>query len=186
MIRAAAALFRARGYHGTSLNDVVDRGQAPRGSLYHNFPGGKEELAAEVVLAVTAAMIDDLNRAGPTGDSPEEVIEAAAHHFQRILTGSEFTEGCAVMSIALEAGATSPRLREATRRAFSDWRSTMAARLHDCGLPADQARAIATLAASAIEGAVVLGRLDRDTAALDLVVEELKTLTRDRISGAQR
>jgi AcrR family transcriptional regulator len=46
MIQSAALLFREHGYSGTGFRDVIEHSGAPRGSIYHHFPGGKEELAA--------------------------------------------------------------------------------------------------------------------------------------------
>lgn len=62
MITAARRLFREHGYTGTAMSDVIAESQAPRGSLYFHFPGGKEELATEVVLRYTADVIAHINR----------------------------------------------------------------------------------------------------------------------------
>src|SRR5918998_6018684 len=47
MIRSAMLLFRERGIEGTSFADVIEQSGAPRGSIYHHFPGGKAQLAEE-------------------------------------------------------------------------------------------------------------------------------------------
>ena len=47
MIQSAALLFRERGIEGTAFADVLQRSGAPRGSVYHHFPGGKQQLAEE-------------------------------------------------------------------------------------------------------------------------------------------
>src|SRR5262245_17893436 len=49
MVRSAAYLFRERGYSGTGFRDVIAHSGAPRGSIYHHFPGGKVQLAEEAV-----------------------------------------------------------------------------------------------------------------------------------------
>ena len=49
MIEATALLLRRRGYHGTSLNDILSASGAPRGSLYFHFPGGKDQLVIEII-----------------------------------------------------------------------------------------------------------------------------------------
>ncbi|TGW02048.1 TetR/AcrR family transcriptional regulator, partial [Mesorhizobium sp. M2D.F.Ca.ET.145.01.1.1] len=54
MIEATALLLRRRGYHGTSLNDILTASGAPRGSLYFHFPGGKDQLVIEVTRASVA------------------------------------------------------------------------------------------------------------------------------------
>src|SRR5258708_6233329 len=62
MIAAARRLFREHGYLGTALSDVVTESAAPRGSIYFHFPGGKEELASEVILLHAADVIAHINR----------------------------------------------------------------------------------------------------------------------------
>src|SRR6059036_1384349 len=47
MIQSAALLFRERGVEGTAFADVLEHSGAPRGSVYHHFPGGKLQLAEE-------------------------------------------------------------------------------------------------------------------------------------------
>src|ERR1700722_1272377 len=49
MVRSAAALFGSRGLSATSFSDVVADSGAPRGSIYHHFPGGKKQLAEDAI-----------------------------------------------------------------------------------------------------------------------------------------
>ena len=50
MISSAAALIGAHGLSGTSFSDVLADSGAPRGSIYHHFPGGKRQLAGSPTL----------------------------------------------------------------------------------------------------------------------------------------
>src|SRR5689334_5215992 len=76
MIAAARRLFREHGYLGTALSDVVTESAAPRGSIYFHFPGGKEELAAEVTLLHGADAIAKINRAAAASHTAAQLIEA--------------------------------------------------------------------------------------------------------------
>src|SRR3981081_3353527 len=49
ILYASAELFRRRGYAGTGLKQISQASDAPFGSLYHHFPGGKEQLGDEVI-----------------------------------------------------------------------------------------------------------------------------------------
>src|SRR5215469_9385107 len=64
MVRGAADLLARSGLGGTSFREVLQRTSAPRGSVYHHFPGGKQELVAAAV--------------SHTGDSLTAVIDAQA------------------------------------------------------------------------------------------------------------
>ena len=46
MVLSALYLFAERGVQGTSIADVLERSGAPRGSVYHHFPGGKDEIVS--------------------------------------------------------------------------------------------------------------------------------------------
>ncbi|MFM9150088.1 MAG: TetR/AcrR family transcriptional regulator, partial [Solirubrobacterales bacterium] len=49
MIGGAASLLSQRGLQGTSFSEVLELTDTPRGSIYHHFPGGKDELVAEAI-----------------------------------------------------------------------------------------------------------------------------------------
>ena len=67
MIRSAALLFRENGYSGTGFRDVIAHSGAPRGSIYHHFPDGKEQLAADTVEWAGAVIERRLARAARAG-----------------------------------------------------------------------------------------------------------------------
>src|SRR5690242_16151759 len=50
MVRGAAQLIRRKGVTGTGMREIVTEADAPRGSLQHYFPGGKEELVSDALL----------------------------------------------------------------------------------------------------------------------------------------
>jgi TetR/AcrR family transcriptional repressor of lmrAB and yxaGH operons len=49
LVETASRLFRLRGYDGIGLNDILKESSIPKGSMYHHFPGGKEELAVAAI-----------------------------------------------------------------------------------------------------------------------------------------
>jgi AcrR family transcriptional regulator len=72
LVAAARELFATRGYAAVPIEDVVRHAGVTRGALYHQFPGGKEELFAAVFeqaeAELTAAIADTLAEAGAAGD----------------------------------------------------------------------------------------------------------------------
>ena len=63
ILETTALLLRQRGYHGTSLNDILSASGAPRGSLYFHFPGGKDQLVIEVTRDSVAGVTQRLGEA---------------------------------------------------------------------------------------------------------------------------
>jgi AcrR family transcriptional regulator len=173
MIAAARRLFREHGYLGTALSDVVTESAAPRGSIYFHFPGGKEELATEVTLLHASVRIADINRAAATTRTAAQLIEALMGQERDALVSSNYREGCAVAPIVLESTPSSDQLSEATRRAFTDLITTLAARLTEKGLPHDRAVQLATNLWTNVEGALILSRALRSPEPFDMAIAVL-------------
>ena len=70
MIETTARLLQHRGYHGTSLNDILEQSGAPRGSLYFHFPGGKDQLVIEATRRAVEATTRELREALATASRP--------------------------------------------------------------------------------------------------------------------
>ena len=72
MVRSAAQLIRRKGVSGTGMREIVIEADAPRGSLQHYFPGGKEELVSDALLwmgGVAARRVERSLRRDRTADS---------------------------------------------------------------------------------------------------------------------
>lgn len=168
-------LIQTSGYSGTGLNAVIEHAGAPKGSVYFHFPDGKEGLGvAAVEIATTqfeTLIADAAASAGSVAGAVRSVIEALA----AIVGESDFRLGCPVSVVTLEMGAESERLRQACAAAFESWISPLAAFLEANGVGGDEARSLATVVVSTIEGAVIVSRAMRSTqplfSAADVVTE---------------
>ena len=175
MIQSAVVLFRERGVHGTSFADVLEHSAAPRGSLYHYFPGGKAQLAEEATRYAGEFIAGGLAAALQEKD-PVAAIRDFAALWRDVLRRSDFTSGCPIVSATLE-GERSPAAREAAGAAFERWQELLAGGFEQHAVPPARARSLATLAIAAIEGAIVLARAQRTSAPLERVADELEVLT---------
>ena len=173
MTAAARRLFRQHGYLGTALSDVVAESAAPRGSIYFHFPGGKEELATEVTLLHASDRIADINRAAAATHTAAELIAEFVGRERDELASSDYREGCAVAPIVIESTPASDRLSDATRRAFQDLVTTLAARLTEKGLTHDRAVQLATSVWTNVEGALILARVLRSPEPFDIAIAQL-------------
>jgi AcrR family transcriptional regulator len=172
MVRSAALLFREHGYSATAFSDVIAHSGAPRGSIYHHFPGGKAQLAQEAVAWAAAAIAERLDEALASERDAAGVLRAFLEPWRDVLARSGFRAGCPLVAITVETEVP-PALRDAVSEAFTDWRELLATRLRSAGITPARAHTLATLTLSAIEGAVLLCRAQRDTAPLDAVATEL-------------
>jgi AcrR family transcriptional regulator len=184
MVYNAAQLIRMHGVSGTGLREVVDRAQAPRGSLQHYFPGGKEQLVDEAVTWAgdfAAAQVNRFLQSLPQR-TPSALFEAMAEQWRREFNRIGFGRGCPIVATVADASA-SDRMREAARRAFDHWHEPIAAALIEMGVAADRAGPLALLMLSTLEGAIVFARVRRDNGPLDTVAAELGPLLDSAVDG---
>src|SRR5579864_69473 len=88
MIESAAVLIRERGVQATSFSEVLAHSRAPRGSIYHHFPGGKAQLVEEATRYAgdfTAAGL----AAAIAQDDPVGAITGFVAMWRRILTRTD-------------------------------------------------------------------------------------------------
>lgn len=159
---AGAQLFRRNGYTGTGVKQVAAAAGAQLGSLYHFFPGGKEELAEEVIRT-SGPLYGDLVHSllDPYDDPVQAIIDAFAAAADDLVAG-DYADACPIATIALEVAGTNDRLRRATADVFTDWIARGTALFVRHGLPEAEARRLALAMISALEGAFVLARALRD------------------------
>ena len=181
MVMSAALLIRERGAHATAISDVLEHSGAPRGSAYHYFPGGRSQLLCEAVDYAGDHVAAIINRAQRSVDLLETLIEK----YRQQLLGSDFRAGCPIAAVSVEAGfetsgaADRERMAPVIERAaavFDRWSDLIAQRFIADGIARDRATELAVLATSAIEGAILLARVRRDLAPLDLVYRQLRDL----------
>ena len=165
------SLLSRQGYAATSLADVLAVANAPRGSIYHYFPGGKDEL-------VTAAIDRTLDVALQTLESMRglelsEIVARFAASWRGILERTECTGACAIMAVSV--GADKPELKALAADAFARWEDALADILRSGGMPAAGSLKQAQFLLSAYEGAVLLGRAQHSLAVFDAVDEVIRS-----------
>ncbi|HUB41189.1 MAG TPA: TetR/AcrR family transcriptional regulator [Streptosporangiaceae bacterium] len=169
MIAGAARLLAQRGLQATSFSTVLAETNSPRGSIYHHFPGGKDEL---VTAAIEATRQHALNLIDQDMGAPAvEITKSFLAAWRALLTYAHFDAGCALVAVtvAAETGA----LRERSGEAFRTWRDKLASALETGGLSEADASATATLLLAASEGAVVVCRAEQDIGPFELVAAQL-------------
>ncbi|MEV7662483.1 TetR/AcrR family transcriptional regulator [Paenarthrobacter sp. NPDC089316] len=171
-------LIQTSGYSGTGLNAVIDHAAAPKGSIYFHFPDGKEGLGVAAVELAAKQFETLILETAEAASSAAEAARAAIEALATIVSESDFQLGCPVSVVTLEMGAENERLRNACATAFESWIAPTAALLEANGIDAKEARSLATVVVSTIEGAVIVSRAMRSTqplaAAADVVSELIK------------
>jgi TetR/AcrR family transcriptional regulator, lmrAB and yxaGH operons repressor len=169
MVAGAVRLLAQRGLQATSLSTVLAATSAPRGSIYHHFPGGKEELVTAAIGATEQHAVGLID--AQMGASAVEVAQSFLAAWRALLTYGKFDVGCAL--VAVTVAAETDAMRQRTAEAFRAWQEKLARALEAGGLGAADARSAATLLLAASEGAVVMCRAEQDIGPFELVAAQL-------------
>ena len=168
MIAAAAVSLAKRGLANTSFSEILEASGAPRGSLYHPFPGGKDELVSEAIAFASARMLQLLE--SRRGESARSVAEAFLDLWRAVLSRGKQQAGCAIAAVTV---AGEGPLLARTAELFRFWRATLAELLEQGGLKKKEAARMSALLVSASEGAVLLARAERSMEPFELACEAL-------------
>ncbi|MBL1079215.1 TetR/AcrR family transcriptional regulator [Nocardia sp. 2] len=172
LLEGARSLIESRGYFGTGLNQILEVSGAPRGSLYFHFPGGKDQLIAEAIEQAGA----EITAVIETTAAPDAraYLEAMADLLGERLEQSDWSKGCPVAGVALDAASANDSVQQACSAAYQRWESALRERLAGYGHPEPDRLALAALAL--IEGGLLLARTHRDRAPLRRLAATFETL----------
>jgi AcrR family transcriptional regulator len=175
MVYEAAQHLRRAGVTGTGLRQVVADADAPRGSLQHYFPGGKDQLVAEALQwsGSWAAARVEAHHSRLRRPTPSRLFAAVVDDWTTDLEARDFARGCPVAAAVVDCADSNEAVRQAAESALEVWRQPLAAALVAMGRPRRRAESLSTLMLCALEGAIVLSRARRDAAPLRLVAREL-------------
>jgi AcrR family transcriptional regulator len=172
LLAGARRLLAEKGYAGMELRDVAERGEAPRGSIYHHFPGGKRQLAAEAAALEGRLISESLEKSlGERG--LRATLALFGEIFRRRVADHPERIGCPVAAAAL-ARPEDPALAATATAAFQSWERPIAAALVEEGVPSKEAETFAGLVVSTIEGALLRARAAGSQAPLDSATDGLE------------
>lgn len=156
LIRGATALFQRRGYHAVGITEILEAAQAPRGSLYYQFPGGKPELACRCIDWVTGEVVNGLHKARDSGRPAADIFARIATETAQWLEASSWTEGSLLAALTQGASPEDSALTEALAEAYRRLRREIAAILARDNIPRPEQTADSVI--TSLEGATILAR----------------------------
>lgn len=178
---AASGLLARHGYHGFGLKALSAAAELPFGSIYHHFPGGKQEIAVAAITG-TALLSGRIIAQAPT-----DVFTTTATMFDFMvakLENSEWVDGCPIGTPALDGASDVDAVRAACVAAFDMMERAFAGLLVELGVAADAAAELATTVVAAYEGATMLARVRRSEAPLRTVSAAMERLIRLTLTEA--
>lgn len=175
MLESALALLRERGANALTVDAVLAHSGAPRGSVYHHFPGGREQILVEAARLggdfITATV-------GQGGDTPDEIIDRIKAFWKQSLRDSEFTDGCPIAAIIVDGHQTSDEVSAIAREVFVSWTDRLRTAYARSGMSRATAATLASVTLSTIEGAVLQARVLKSVKPIDDAAKVLKQACR--------
>ncbi len=158
IILTTCDLLERQGYQASGLNEIIQTSGAPKGSLYHYFPGGKTEIAVEAVQRAAEATARIIQGHLTDYDDPTEGIRTLLEEIARRVEDSGFAAGGPLMLVALETVTSNEPINQACRQAYQRIQAVFVERLVSAGMGETDAEALALQIVATIEGATLLSR----------------------------
>lgn len=179
LLQNSLSVFKTKGYHATSMQDLATANGLLKGSIYH-YISSKEELMTEVLEALKShyvrkvfSIIEDANL------SPEQQLDALMEKAEKIYTHEE--GGDFFVNIGLETLNTNPRFSEIIQSFFDQWIEVLSHLFVKIGTPKKEAKLRAETTVAEIEGAVILMRLLKDENYLKRTLQNLKNTFKNNV-----
>ena len=174
MVRSAASLIRTRGLSATSFSDVLTESRAPRGSIYHHFPEGKQQLAGDAIRWTSDRVL--AHQQACRAATAAGVLDCFIDMWRQVVVASRGTAGCVVAGVAIDTAAGERELIDVVRATFRSWIDLLTEQLQAVGVPPRRAAAIALATVAGMEGALILCRAEGNSGPLETVAGELKRM----------
>ncbi|HKJ64889.1 MAG TPA: TetR/AcrR family transcriptional regulator [Desulfopila sp.] len=173
LMQTMSRLLRSQGFHATGIQQILQESGIPKGSLYYHFPQGKVELAAGSVENSAEILFQILSEIILAESDPVEALRIFCDFYIEELERENFTLGCPIATITLEAAAVNDQIHQACRRGFAKMSAGFIDLLVGQGIPATRASELATFALASIEGALILCKAQRSTQPLVIIRDNL-------------
>ncbi len=175
LITVTCELLEFQGYHATGLNEILATSESPKGSLYHHFPNGKEELTIAAISKVGTAVLERIRDSlSPENGPAHATVPAFIRDISMNVERSGYRTGGPITTVALEAAASSKALRTACAEIYREWQLAVERALIASGSKQSEAESVATSIIARIEGGIIMARCERSRRPLDAIADELE------------
>ncbi|WP_197048014.1 TetR/AcrR family transcriptional regulator [Mycobacterium paragordonae] len=178
MLISAAHVMRERGAAGVTIDSVLARSGAPRGSVYHHFPEGRNQILTEALRYAGDSITANIDNAVDRG--AKALLREFVEFWERLLTECDFTAGCPVVAAAIGSADEELELSTEAGLILGRWCTALSRAFVTDGFDDADAASLAVMSISALEGAIVLCRSTRSVIPLRQVGDQLEFLIKAR------
>lgn len=159
--QSAAQILDERGYFGTGMNEILSRADAPKGSMYFHFPGGKEEVATSAIQLAAEEITALLTATLENESNSEKAIATIFTYFRQRLISGEFKCGCPISTTGLELSGSDSPVLEACGEAYASWMSVLENFLNQF-LPKPKSHELTNTIFCLVQGSLLMSRITGD------------------------
>lgn len=179
IIDIATTLFQQKGYKGVGLTEILKACNISKGSLYHHFPNGKEELLIACLQslndAITREIVEIFKKYTTTSEATKVTIDKLILDFE---TKGEIA-GYTFSSIVSEMASLSDPVREACANLYHRIQDIYFNKLLSDGFEKEKANSIALMMTASIEGGMMLCRTEKATTPLKVISQVIANLLKE-------
>ena len=176
LIEAASRLFRIRGYYGVGLKEIVEESSIPKGSLYHYFPKGKEELAIEAINHAKDLVLREIKHVFDSHDDPVKALQEHVYELSKLFGEHGDLVGLPIGTIAGETYSTSEPIRLACQDAFAQWQSIYVKEFLEAGYSQERSKELSFAINALIEGGILLSLTAKSAEPLQAISKLIPSL----------
>jgi TetR/AcrR family transcriptional regulator, lmrAB and yxaGH operons repressor len=178
MLVSAAEVLRECGAAGLTIDAVLARSGAPRGSVYYHFPNGRSQILAEALRFSGESITATIDRAVERG--AKVLLRGFIEYWEDLLTEAGFAAGCPVVAAAIGSADDDLELAAQAGVILERWSAAMTRAFVADGFTDADAASLAVMSIASLEGAIVLCRSTHSTVPLRQVGEQLEFLIKAR------
>jgi TetR/AcrR family transcriptional repressor of nem operon len=183
IIEKTAPIFNAKGYAGTSMNDIMIATGLTKGSIYGNFEN-KDEVALAAFDHNFAVIVSYLKQKMESRSKIVDKLLVYPETYRNFLEFPFLEAGCPVLNTAIEADDTHPQLRNKAANALTVWKNAIEKQIQN-GIDTNEINAetnaaeFAVVLMSLIEGAVMQAKVSGKPTVLHITMDFLERMIQD-------
>lgn len=165
LIRTTASLVSKHGYFGTGITEILEQTNVPKGSMYHHFPKGKDQLII-ASIDYSGAIMQEKYKNALRSKGAIEGLSAIIDVLIKEMEKSNFQHGCPIATVALDVSAHHEEIRKVCQQIYLDWQEGLSQYLSSRAIskPMEKSKLFFTM----VEGAFILSKAQRDLSFLEI------------------
>ena len=179
IIETSTELFQQKGYKNVGLNEILKKCKISKGSLYHHFPNGKEELLITCLENLNESIINNIENVFREFSSTKEATKAEIERLIEDFEKEKIVKGYTFSSIVSEMSSFSDSVREVCNRLYKGIQNIFLKKLIEDGLSHDEAYSISLIITTSIEGALMLCQTEKSSNPLKTIANTLPDLLKE-------